>query len=177
MNLIVAVLLAAAALVASAVEPQQAQQPPQTQQAQPPRVEATDLDRLTGARWSGTLTYLDYRKNTKTSIPSELVVTRDAEASWTFEYLYPREPHANGKKIVALAEQGRTLAGEVVVERAALSDGTVRIVTESDGSDNDRPARFRHTYLLGASSLSIKKEVRGAGVADFFQRNEYSWTR
>ena len=163
MKLVVSFLLSAASLLAAVV--------------QAPRVEAGDLQRLAGARWSGTLTYLDYGRNAKVSIPSQLVVTREGDAAWTFEYVYPKEPQANGKKTVALAEGGRTFDGATVVERAALADGTLRIVTESDGTDNDRPSRFRYTYLLGANSFSIKKEVRPTGAAEFFQRNEYSWTR
>lgn len=43
--------------------------------------------------------------------------------------------------------------------------------------DNDKRALFRYTYLLGAKSLSIKKEVRYEGASEFFERNEYSWKR
>ena len=167
MNFIAAVLLSAASLIAVAA------------QSQPARVEPEDLHRLAGARWAGTLTYLDYGRNTKVSIPSELIVTRDAPGgqTWTFEYLYPKEPQANGKKTVALAEGGSRFADQTVVERAILPDGAIRIVTETDGTDNDKPARFRYTYLVGPKNFSIKKEVRPAGAAEFFQRNEYSWTR
>ena len=167
MNFVFAVLLSAASLVAVAA------------QSQPARVEPDDLQRLAGARWTGALTYLDYGRNTKVSIPSELIVTRDAAGgqSWTFEYVYPKEPQANGKKVVALGVGGRTMADQTVVGREVLADGAIRIVTESDGTDNDKAARFRFTYLVGPKSFSIKKEVRPAGAAEFFQRNEYSWTR
>ena len=163
MDFVIAIILSAAPLFAAAV--------------QPDRVEADDLQRLAGARWSGTLTYLDYGRNTKVSIPSQLVVTRDGETAWTFEYLYPKEPHANGKKSVALTDGGRKLDGQTVFERAMLSDGTLKVVTEADGTDNNKPARFRYTYLVGASSFSIKKEVRLEGASEFFERNEYNWTR
>lgn len=167
MSFIAAVLLSAASLFAAAA------------QSQPARVEPEDLQRLTGARWSGTLTYLDYGRNTKVSIPSELIVTGDAAGgqSWTFEYLYPKEPQANGKKTVALGDGGRALADQTVVGREVLPGGALKIVTEADGTDNDKPARFRFTYLAGPKSFSIKKEVRPEGSAEFFQRNEYSWTR
>lgn len=54
------------------------------------KVETEDLQRLTGAKWTGTLTYVDYRTSKKTSIPSNLTVTRSSanEMSWVFEYEY-----------------------------------------------------------------------------------------
>ena len=58
---------------------------------QSPRVSAEDLRGLTGARWTGTLTYLDYRSNKQVFIPSNLTVTQAAgdENAWVFEYEYP----------------------------------------------------------------------------------------
>ncbi len=44
-----------------------------------PKVNSKDLQRITGAQWKGTLTYLDYRSNKKVSIPSHLRVTRSVE--------------------------------------------------------------------------------------------------
>jgi len=66
--------------------------------AQAPRVGAEDLRRLTGAKWTGTLTYLDYRSNKEVSIRSNLTVTQAPgdDSAWVFEYEYPDEPKANG---------------------------------------------------------------------------------
>lgn len=165
MNSVLAVLLSAASLFAAAAQPR------------PARAEPEDLQRLTGARWTGALTYLDYRRNERVAIPAELVVTRESESSWTFEYVYPKEPQADGKQTIRLGDDGRTLADKLVVGREVLADGTIKLVTESDGTDDDKPARLRFTYLIGANRYSIKKEVRPAGAAEFFERNEYSWTR
>jgi hypothetical protein len=54
---------------------------------QTPKVSAEDLRRLAGARWTGTLTYLDYRANKQVSIPSNLTVTQaEGEGgAWVFE--------------------------------------------------------------------------------------------
>jgi hypothetical protein len=147
--------------------------------AQSAKVLPEDLRRLTGARWAGTLTYTDYGSNKRVSIPSTLTVTEatgDA-SSWVFEYAYPDEPKANGKQTVKLDEGGTRLDGETVVERTSLDDGLLRIVTERRGTDNDKPALFRYTYLIGASSFSVKKEVRYEGASEFFERNVYSWSR
>ena len=83
-------------LVASAVA---GQAPPRAA-----KVSAEDLRRLAGARWTGTLTYLDYGSGKKVSIPSNLTVTQAEgdESAWVFEYEYPEEPKANGPKFLSL---------------------------------------------------------------------------
>lgn len=143
------------------------------------KLKIKDLRNLTGAQWTGTLTYLDYRKNTKVSIPSNLKVmqSKDDKSSWIFEYQYPDEPKANGQENIALSKDGKTFDGETVIERTILADNTLRIVTEKSGPDNDKKALFRFTYLLNKTSFSIKKEVKYEGTTDFFVRNEYNWKR
>ena len=138
-----------------------------------------DLQVLTGVQWSGTLTYLDYRSNKKVSIPTNLIVRPNGEDkwSWVFEYRYPDEPKANSEEIVRLSKDGKTINGEVVLERTSLPDRTVRFVTEKKGQDNNRPAVIRFTYSLSAKTFSIKKEVRYEDENQFFERNEYFWKR
>ncbi|MET0623305.1 MAG: hypothetical protein ABW250_10025 [Pyrinomonadaceae bacterium] len=141
------------------------------------RVRPEDLRRLTGARWTGTLTYTDYSSNKRVTISSNLSVTERDATSWVFEYEYPKEPKATGKQSVTLARDGATLDGETVVERSELEGGQLRVVTEKRGTDDDRAALFRYTYLIGASSFSVRKEVRRDGDEGFFERNVYSWSR
>src|ERR1044072_2266830 len=143
------------------------------------KVSAEDLGKLSGARWTGTLTYLDYRSNKKVSIPSNLTVTQAAgdETSWVFEYEYPDEPKANGKQTLKIEEGGAVFDGEKVVERTGLDGGGFRLVTVKRGRDNDKDALFRFTYTLDPSTFNIKKEVRPEGATEFFERNEYSWKR
>ena len=144
-----------------------------------PKITDRDLRLLTGAQWSGTLTYLDYRSNKKVSIPSNLIVTESGESklAWLFEYRYPEEPKANSRDTVRIAKDGRSINGEMVTERTELAGNTLRIVTEKKGQDDERNALFRYTYLINAKSFSIKKEVQHEGSSEFFERNEYSWTR
>lgn len=147
--------------------------------AQPVSVSVAELAVLEGAEWKGELVYLDYGSNKKTSIKSNLRVTRTqgVERVWQFEYLYPDEPKANGKSDVKLSSDGGTFNDQKVVEKARLADGTLKIVATKDGTDNDRKAVFRYTYLLGPARFSIKKEVRLEGTETFFERNTYTWTR
>ena len=107
------------------------------------------------------------------------MVTRlDADGrSWQFEYRYPDEPQANSKSRVTIAGDGLTIDGERVTERSVLAGGVVRLVTETSGQDDRRPAMFRFTYLVGDSSFSRRKEVKFDGTADYFERHTYSWTR
>ena len=144
-----------------------------------PKITSDDLQVLTGSQWVGTLTYLDYRSNKKVSIRTNLTVRPNGadKWSWVFEYTYPDEPKANNEEIVRLSKDGKTLNGEVVMERTGLPDGTVRLVTEKKGEDNRRGASIRFTYLLNSKSFSIKKEVRYDDENEFFARNEYSWKR
>src|SRR5690349_753354 len=130
--------------------------------AQTPRFSAEDFRRLTETHWTGERVYLDYGPNSEGSIRRNLTVTEtpgDGQ-SWVFEYEYPVEPKANGKETVTLGDGGASLDGEEVVERTSLDGGVLRVVTERRGKDNDRDALIRHTYLIGESTFSIKKEVR-----------------
>ncbi|HEX7317241.1 MAG TPA: hypothetical protein VF297_25310 [Pyrinomonadaceae bacterium] len=144
-----------------------------------PKVSAEDLRGLTGARWTGSLTYLDYRSNKQVSIPSNLTVTQAAgdETSWVFEYEYPDEPKANGKQTLKISDDGTVFDGETVVERTGLDGGGFRLVTVKRGRDNDKDAQFRFTYTLDRSTFTIKKEVRAEGATEYFERNRYSWKR
>jgi len=146
---------------------------------QTPKMKIKDLQNLKGAQWTGILSYLDYGKNTKVSIPSNLTVTqsKDNKSSWIFEYQYPDEPKANSKETVTISKDGKIFDGETVIERTNLADKTLRIVTEKSGNDNDKKALFRFTYLLGKTNFSIKKEVKYEGTTEFFVRNEYNWKR
>jgi hypothetical protein len=140
-----------------------------------------DIDRLQGAAWTGTLTYRDYSTDARTSIKSGLRLDRLAaaasgEARWALRISYADEPHANSADTITLATTGRIFRGASVTERAVLPDGRVRIVTEEDGTDNDRPARIRLVYLVGPRTASIQKLVR-YGDAAYFERHIYEWTR
>lgn len=144
-----------------------------------PKVKTKDLQILTGAQWTGTLTYLDYGTNKKVSIDSNLIVTQSAEdkQSWIFEYQYPKEPKANSKGTITISQDGKIIDGETVTARQNLPGDTLKIVTEKAGTDNDKKAVFRFVYLLSAKSFSIKKEVKYEDADEFFERNEYSWKR
>ena len=144
-----------------------------------PSLRTTDLQTLTGQAWTGTLTYLDYRSNRPVSIRSNLIVSRSTgdEPVWTFDYQYPDEPKANSRETVTLGKEGTTLNGEPVLERTSVAGEGLKVVTEKSGMDNDRKAAIRSTYLIGARSFAIKKEVRYDDAQEYIERNRYEWTR
>ena len=166
--------LAGCAAHSAATSPSTARALPATARALP-----ADLDLLTGPAWHGTLTYLDYQSRKPVSIRSTLLVTRlpGSARRWEERLGYDDEPHANRAEVVTLSDDGRVLDGQEVVAREALPDGGVRVVTEAEGEDDNRPARFRHVYLLGARESSLQKLVRFAGTLEFFERNRYAWKR
>lgn len=138
-----------------------------------------DFQTLTGAIWTGTLTYRDYTTGNPTVIKSALKVepVEGENSAWYFRMHYPDEPSHNSNGIVRLAPDGRKIDEETVMERERLSGGSVRIVTEMDGEDNDKPARLRYVYTFGSRECSIQKLTRGADDGGFRERNMYKWTR
>jgi hypothetical protein len=139
---------------------------------------AADIDRLTGRPWVGTLTYLDYTSKQQTTIDSSLIVTRksDAPPTWEFGVGYSKEPHADSKEDVSLKDGGRTLGEEQVVSRTSLPDG-VLFITECNGQDDNRAARFRFEHRITAHEYSKRKLVRFDGTSDYFERHIYRWKR
>ena len=142
------------------------------------KLSAEDLVPLVGKPWKGSLTYLDYQSNKKTTILSNLIVTTDPKdkMSWTFDIQYPDEPKANGKQKVSITENGSLFDGETVVSRSQVRD-TLTWVTAKDGVDNNRKAKYRYTYTLSPKSFTIRKEVRVEGSDAYFERNTYTWKR
>ena len=143
------------------------------------RTTPADLDRLIGPAWTGTLTYLDYQSGKPTLLRATLQVTRDPSQSppvWQWAISYPDEPKANRVEPLRLSADGRTLDDEAVIERSELPGGVVRLVTQTDGEDDGRPATLRHVYLLGPTQCSIEKRVTFPGSPESLQRNIYRWS-
>jgi hypothetical protein len=143
---------------------------------------ASDIDRLTGEQWAGTLTYLDYSSQVQTTIKSSLRLARlpaasDGSLAWDMRVGYADEPDADSSETAMLSRGGRVFRDGLVLERSVLSDGTVRVVTEKDGQDDGRDARLRFVYLLGQTQCSIQNLVRLEQEEAFFERHIYRWSR
>jgi hypothetical protein len=136
----------------------------------------SDLKPLEGTKWIGTLTYLDYSSGKPTSIQSDVIVTAKGKRSWAFAFEYPREPKANNVEDYSLSNDGKTFGGETIIS-TSKKNGILTFITTKAGKDSDRPATIRHTFMIGKSRFSIKKEVKIDGEDDYFERNSYLWTR
>ncbi|MEO8573272.1 MAG: hypothetical protein ABI481_04825 [Pyrinomonadaceae bacterium] len=138
-----------------------------------------DLKLLEGKKWTGTLTYLDYTSNKRTSIRSNLTVARKTNkpATWAFSYEYPDEAKANKLSEAVLSDDGKTFFGERVIAKTHPNRKALMLVTTQPGSDNNKKAVFRYTYLVDAKNLSLKKEVQVEGSSVWFLRNEYILAR
>lgn len=141
-----------------------------------PVVDVSDLEMLEGETFRGELIYLDYRSGNEVSIPAALEVSRKSDTVWSLQFVYPEEPSANSTEELSLEKGGSVLASEDVVERSETANG-VRLVTERLGTDDDRKAWIRTTYMLAPESLSMRKEVRFDGEDEFFMRNEFRFSR
>lgn len=152
---------------------------PNKQAANTARLYPADIDRLAGVPWVGSLTYLDYKSHKHTTIDSSIEVRRTGNhpAQWEFGYGYAKEPHADSKETVTLSADGRTFDGEAVISRTALPNGGLLFITEADGEDDNRPARFRFEYSITAHECSRRKLVRFNDGSGFFERHVYRWKR
>ena len=84
---------------------------------------------------------------------------------------------SNGESEVEISEDGRKFMGAMVVARRIAEDGVLKLQTERDGQDDNKPAVIRMTYQFGEALLVMRKEVRFADADDYLQRNEYRFTR
>lgn len=144
-----------------------------------PVIKEDDLILLTGKKWTGTLTYLDYSSKKEVSIPVDLTVTQSSEYknSFILKYEYTDEPDANGSDTVLISDDGKYLGDKKITSRSDLLNNTLGIITEESGEDDNRPAMFRHIYLISDSIFSIKKEVKFNDESEYFKRNVYEFKR
>ncbi|MEO8210365.1 MAG: hypothetical protein ABI840_07365 [bacterium] len=119
----------------------------------------------------------DYGSNKNVSIPVELRVTQSEvdPTIFIFGYEFTKEPEANGYDTVKISSDGKFLNNEEIVYKS--TGDTLKIITEELGEDDDRKAKFRHTYLINNSSFSVKKEVKFLDEEEFIRRNEYRFER
>jgi hypothetical protein len=134
------------------------------------------FDPLIDEEIPGELMYLDYSSNKEVRIPVNLLVTRIKEGTYQFAYSYPDEPKANSKARVRITADGKKLGGDKIT-KAAESEGVWHITTEYKGDDNNEKAMIRITWTVGPKTFTTKKEVRYKDQADYFTRNQYSFSQ
>jgi hypothetical protein len=143
-----------------------------------PKISIADLLPAEG-KWMGQLTYLDYTSNKQESIRATASVAIKRDNLLKLEIYYTDEPSRNGKDVYRIKENGTMINDQKVLERTLQADGTLKIVLESKGPDgNDHmPATFHHELVIGKTVFTITKLVRFDGKDQFFQRNQYAFSR
>ena len=140
-------------------------------------ISASDFKSAIGS-WSGTLTYINYSDGEPFSMPVELrIVPIEETNNFTFYFSFPDEPHANSEEIFSISDGGTMLNGEPVISKRLLEDGNLEIVTESFGTDDNKPATIRETYIIGADVFITKKEVLFTDQEDWINRNEFNFKK
>ena len=141
-------------------------------------ISSDDFKPLEG-NWKGQLTYLDYSSNKQESIKANASVEIKKSAKFEMGIYYADEPSQNGKEIYRIKENGTMLNNRKVIERTVQADGTLKIVLEDKGRDgNDKkPATFHHELIISKNMFIITKMVKFDGEENFFQRNQYSFSR
>jgi len=139
------------------------------------QIKTKDLRSLIG-NWKGNLTYTDYSSGKPVKILADIAVSEISRHSFIFAYQYPKEPHANSSDTINIGAKGKMLNDKRVLSRT-IYNKTVKLVTEKQGSDNNKPAALRYTYMIGKSNFVIRKEVRYVTDTEYFLRNEYNFSR
>lgn len=135
---------------------------------------AQDLSLLEG-RWSGTLTYLDYKDNkTHVTLQTTLDATRTAnELRYRFSYVEPNgKPVTGDETLVVASADGRSIrigSDEWTITSSAAG----RVVLEREGIDAGRPARFSRSYMIAGDELRIQTTATPAGGDPPVVRNTY----
>jgi len=143
-----------------------------------PVVTSDDFNILTSYKWTGKLTYLDYQSNKEVSIPAYITVekTEDPDA-FIFINEFPDEPKANSSETIRIEDNGKVFGNESVTEKISDEEGSLKIVTEGEGMDDEKPALIRHTYFISKSKFTVQKDVNFRDGNNFLKRNIYEFER
>jgi hypothetical protein len=137
-----------------------------------------DLQTITG-NWTGQLTYLNYGDSKEVSIKATLAVEMKKRNLFVLNFDYPDEAGHGSKEKYHIKNKGRYINNQLVTGRSIQEDGSIKIILEEKGKDgNDqKPATFQHVLIIGKTNFSLAKLVKFDGEEDFFQRNQYVFSR
>lgn len=143
---------------------------------QEPFVSIEDFASLEGDTWTGELEYLNYGSDERSIIPVRMVAREPDRRSLSYGFLYPGESHKNAADRLRISRDGRKLNGHTLISRAMGEDGSLILVTEGQGRDDNRPATIRFTYEIKPDRFVVRKDVRFA-EGTYINRNEYRLSR
>lgn len=141
-------------------------------------VSINDFKSITGT-WSGVLTYLDYTSHTEETIPSTLTGKLKGTDSFELDIRFPGEKNKGGTDTYVLENMGTMISGMKVIERSVQEGGLIKVVVEVKGKDGNenKPATFNYILEMGSKKFVMTKMVKFDGEKEFFQRNQFSFTR
>jgi hypothetical protein len=153
-------------------------------------VSARTVHAALAGSFTGALRYRDYQDSSRfVTLPTELTGMLSADSSSVrLNFTYDDGP---GKTVQS--SDRFELAANTTVLRWGPADGgrppsvfnvrtlsggdTIRLVAETAGSDDNRPATLRETITISARTISILKEVRFTGASPWLFRHEYMLQR
>lgn len=135
------------------------------------RLTTSDLTGLGGNNYEGALTYLDYQ--------SEETVMLDVLANVTVKLdclnvaiQYPGEPEANSVQSYCISEDGTEFDGAPIISLQRLGPDFIAFQTETTGTDDDKPALLRQSYILSQTAITSGREVSYDAGQTWIERNE-----
>lgn len=134
-----------------------------------------DLKALTG-NWAGQLVYTDYSDDkTQVTLPAKLqVLDMNDSVALNFTYTEPNGKTVTDKGSLRTYEEGKKLwydGFDFDILAVRRNGERLIIIAEREGSDNNKQADIRETFVIGPMVFNIKKEVKYEGAEKFFTRN------
>ncbi|GAB2952061.1 hypothetical protein GCM10027048_16380 [Hymenobacter coalescens] len=157
--------------------------PPASRAGEASVLSLADFKPLLSYDWLGTLRYRDYQSERTVTLQARLNGMRAGAQELVLDYQY-QEPEGG---LVKGFDRLRFPPGGTAIEweglllqlrrRQTLPDGTLYLVLEGEGPDDNRPALIRRTVQIGSRFCRLRKQVRFAGDTAFVWRSEYSFRR
>lgn len=135
-----------------------------------------DLEGLPGY-WTGQLTYTDYsddKKQVSLSTKLEIINKKDS-LQLNYTYTEPNGKTVTEKGDIRIYEDGKQLAydgGEFDIVAVRRFGDRLTIIGERDGTDNNKEATIRETFIIGPGIFNIVKEVKYENAEKFLVRNQ-----
>ncbi|AOF99175.1 peptidase S41 family protein [Blastomonas sp. RAC04] len=132
-----------------------------------------------GGAWTGTLDYRDYRKDTRTTLPT--MMTSDGQTlAWTFDDGPGKIVKSSeswtfdaSQQVLQISNGRNTPEAWQVVEARLSADGlSATVVLDGTSRENDRTVIARKIVTREGNRLRITKMTRGAGEP-FLMRQSY----
>lgn len=139
-------------------------------------VSNADFKILHNTSWKGQLMYVNYSDGKEVTLPTTLKIELKGDKV-IFITNFTYEPKANSKDVIKIKKNGTFFGNEAVKSKTIAKDGTVTILTEYKGKDDNKPATMYKSYVFNEAEVTVTKEVQFEGTSKRFVRNRYSYKR